>query len=227
MSNMEDSTKVNHFVMPDSDEEENDRNTTINNQRKSSDAYESEPGKTSPVPPPNQLMQETKNRPESGSLDTISGVSSCSSPAPMEPHQVRYTVKLLPKAVTKNGEITTYAIQAHRTTDGHKFVVRRQYEDFEYVSHCLWVAAFPGDGLIMAPLPTKPPVDADQVHSLSKEKLGAAAGLIGDEWNKDCYHLQVWLQLMLNHVVFGRNSDVWDKFLAARDPPARVKVSFL
>lgn len=36
--------------------------------------------------------------------------------------------------------------------------------------------------------------------------------------------LEQYVNLMLNHSTFGRNQDVWDKFLTSEKPAARIKV---
>ncbi|KAI1296856.1 Sorting nexin-5 [Halotydeus destructor] len=163
-----------------------------------------------------------KNDQTTGSRETVSGVSSCSSPAPLEPFYGRYICKLLPKATSREGETTSYAIHSTRKADNEKFVVRRQYEDFEHLHHCLTVAAWPGDGLIISPLPVRQPVV--QEISTPKKRLGQASKtLLCDDWRNDCFQLQEYLQSMVNHPMFGRSTDIWDKFLATADAPARIK----
>lgn len=209
---MEDSTKVNQFVLPDSDEEDQ--------QQQQDHMNGSQLVKTS-------LEPLEKDKLDSGSLDNGSGISSCSSPMPQEPFQPRYKARILPKAVsvTKDGDVIIYTINSQRLLDHVDFTVKRQYEDFEYLDHCLSTAVLPGDGVIFPPLPPKAAITAEETQEKSKEKLGKTSKvLIAGEWHKDCFHLQEYLKLMLNHTLFGRNNDVWDKFLAAKDPLVRVNV---
>src|SRR5689334_2909390 len=76
--------------------------------------------------------------------------SSNSSPERLNPFETRFDV-FLGKSVSKNGNIVLISIESIRAEDEQKFSVLRQYEDFEYLHHCL-TTAHKTDGLIIPPL---------------------------------------------------------------------------
>ena len=51
-----------------------------------------------------------------------------------------------------------------------------------------------------------------------------ARSLISPCFRRDCHMLEQYVNLMLTHPTFGRNLDVWDKFLTSEKPAARIKV---
>ncbi|RWS26180.1 Sorting nexin-32-like protein [Leptotrombidium deliense] len=196
---MEDSTKVNHFVPSDEDDDE----------------FQS-------------IDQNTKGKGSLDSLSTISCLSSSSSStfAPREPFKAQYYVKIFSNAVTKDGEAVTYTIISKSLFDcrSGEVSVKRQYEDFEYLNHCLVTSNYPNLGLLTPPLPPQPAITLSMAREKSKEKLGSSTKtIISDEWHKDCWHLQEYLRLMLNHPIYGKH-DIWQIFLRSQDPPLRVKI---
>lgn len=162
---------------------------------------------------------------EPKSLDTVSGLSSCSSPIPQEPFREQFTAKVLPQAITSDGDQAVYKVQSKRMADCQEVVVKRVYDDFVYLHHCLTTSVLPGDGLIIPPVPPKAAITAQQAAQLSKSKLGATcSGLLNVNWYKDCFHLTEYLKHMLRHPIFGRNSAVWEKFLTSAEPDIKVNV---
>ena len=148
--------------------------------------------------------------------------SSNSSPERFAPFVVRYDV-YLGKNVTKNGNIVMMSVESIRREDNHKFQVFRQYEDFEYLHHCL-TTAHKTDGLIIPPLPDRPAIEPELAHERSRKEMGAdSKTLIGDQFNKDCWLLQYYLRCMLKHPVFGNNA-VLDTFLTEKEAPPRPKL---
>jgi sorting nexin-5/6/32 len=158
----------------------------------------------------------------SQTMDSLSGLSSNSSPERMSPFESRYKI-VLGNNVTKNGSVVMYSIESIRCEDDKKFTVLRQYEDFEYLHHCL-TTAHKIDGLIVPPLPLRPAIEPELAHKKSKKQLGAdSKTVIGDEFNKDCWLLQNYLRLMTKHPVFGSNNAI-DSFLTEREPLPRPKL---
>ncbi|XP_023228928.1 sorting nexin-32-like [Centruroides sculpturatus] len=160
---------------------------------------------------------------ESPTLDTVSGFSTCSSPLPPEPFEPRYTVKFTGN-VTKDGDIVKYTIKTQRVIgDGTEYIIQRRYEDFEWLEHCL-VTSNNIHGIIIPPLPPRPPITSEMAEAKSKKQLGSnTKTLIGDEFHKDCRQLEQYLRLLLNHPLFGCE-DVLEKFLTEKEPPARAKI---
>ncbi|RWS11648.1 hypothetical protein B4U79_11300 [Dinothrombium tinctorium] len=206
---MEDSTKVNHFVL--SDEDDDDEPFAARNS--------------------GAIEEQTHGKGSIESLSTISCVSSSSSSTTgaREPFKARYYVKLSHDCVTKDGENVLYTIRSRSLLNETKrqqetICVRRQYEDFQYLHHCLITSAYPGYGLITPPLPPQPTITPSMAQEKSREKLGPSTKtLISDEWHKDCWHLQEYLRLMLNHPLYGRH-EIWDQFLRCKEAPLRVKI---
>lgn len=80
---------------------------------------------------------------QSDGRDTDSETSSSASsklPSPEReeaylPYQPKYSVQVTNPI--KNGDIVEYTVKAIRISDGSEFVVRRRYEDFDYLNQCL------------------------------------------------------------------------------------------
>ena len=194
-------------------------------------------------------VQEDEENEENG--------SDASSPLPLSPHKSKYTVQVLPNMVSKDGELLMYTVQCTRlfsvvepSRKGQKaskkdqitFQVKRQYEDFEYLDHCLTLSAFPGHGLIVPPLPPKSACVlsdendslyqirqrlVDSGYSFSPHGTNASSKkllITPRDWYKDCYQLEMYLKAMIGHPVFGKNIDVWERFLTAEKPAPRVRV---
>lgn len=89
---MEDSTRVNRLSLSDSDPEESRPQKDADSDADEGRDQDAEPGLES--------------------LDTVSGLSSCSSPLPLEPFQPRYSVRLQPKGTSKDGDVTMYSLRS-------------------------------------------------------------------------------------------------------------------
>ncbi|XP_076343894.1 sorting nexin-32-like isoform X2 [Tachypleus tridentatus] len=160
---------------------------------------------------------------DSPTLETVSGFSTSSSPLPPEPFEPHFWVKFTGE-VTKNGDVVKYTIKTWRRNDERtEFVVERQYEDIEWLEHCL-ITSNPIPGLIIPPLPPKPAITSEMAEIKSKKQLGSdTRTLIGDEFDKDCRHLEHYLKLLVSHHVFGKD-EALEKFLTEKEPPPRAKV---
>ncbi|CAN7988961.1 unnamed protein product, partial [Ixodes hexagonus] len=160
----------------------------------------------------------------SGTLDSVSGLSSGSSPVPLEPFKALFHVRFADK-VTKSDGVVTYTLQSRRVCndDGTSYTVQRQYEDFEYLEHCL-TTSNREPGLIVPPLPERPAATIEMAQTLSRKQLGPnSKALVGDQFSLDCLRLQMYLELLLRHPVYGRDPAL-EKFLTQKEPAPRVKV---
>lgn len=160
---------------------------------------------------------------ESPTLDTVSGFSTCSSPIPPEPFKPLFSMKFT-GAVEKDGDVVKYTLKARKTDDhSTEYIIKRQYEDFEWLEHCL-VTSNPTPGLIIPPLPPKPAITSEMAEAKSKKQLGSdTRTLIGDQFQKDCQQLEQYLKLLLSHHVFGKDETL-SAFLTEKEPPPRAKV---
>ncbi|EEC15682.1 hypothetical protein IscW_ISCW012487 [Ixodes scapularis] len=157
-------------------------------------------------------------------LDSVSGLSSGSSPVPLEPFKPLFHVCFADK-VTKSDGVVTYTLHSRRACDddGTSYTVQRRYEDFEYLEHCL-TTSNREPGLIVPPLPEQPATTVEMVQTLSRRQLGPnSKALIGDQFSLDCVRLETYLELLLRHPVYGRDPAL-EKFLIQREPAPRVKV---
>ncbi|XP_035216496.1 sorting nexin-32-like isoform X2 [Stegodyphus dumicola] len=162
------------------------------------------------------------SEPNSPTLETVSGFSTCSSPVPPEPFEPLFSVKFS-GTVEKDGDIVKYTIKSIKKNGDVSYVVQRQYEDFEWLEHCL-LTSNPLPGLIIPPLPPKPAITSEMAEAKSKRQLGSdTKTLIGDQFNKDCLQLEQYLRLLLSHCLFGRD-EILEKFLTEKEPPPRAKV---
>ena len=220
------------------------------------------------------------------------------------PHKPRFSAIVKPfippapshlKEDREPGLFFTYLVQSRRLpvnsspsrgTGGQKddsechehpeeYVVKRVWEDFEFLHQCLTLAAFPSsNGLIIPPLPAKvvPSLESrtgvnaydhlvKQFQSLATDSRNSSrhqsptlgnsvnnssgcAGLqsppphhhsshhafnsyvkamISPDFRSDCFQLQEYLNLMVCHPVFGKNIDVWERFLTSEKPAPRIK----
>lgn len=120
------------------------------------------------------------------------------------------------------------------------FTVKRVWEDFEFLHSCLTLAAFPSsNGLIIPSLLPKvvpspegqfPGVNAyDHIlRAASKASCSSSSNpfvksMISSGFRSDCHQLEEYLNLMLSHPTFGKNVDVWERFLTSEKPAPRVK----
>ena len=84
----------------------------------------------------------------------------------------------------------------------------------------------------MPPLPAK--LLGSQIDPVNEQLIRQAASkapshpfvasLATPCFRRDCHLLEQYVNFMLMHPTFGRNLDVWDKFLTSEKPAARIKV---
>ena len=84
----------------------------------------------------------------------MSSSSSSASSTPVDektyvPFQPAYSV--IVSEPVKNGDIVRYTIKTRKLSDDTEFTVMRQYDDFEYLHHCLYMQN-PQDGIIVSSL---------------------------------------------------------------------------
>lgn len=127
---------------------------------------------------------------------------------------------------SKDGEIVKFTIQTNVETEGDDekgVVVLRQYEDLEWLYHCL-VSHNNTDGVVIPPLPPKPITSVNAAEARSKKQLGKdAKHMVPDEFSKDCRNFEKFLQLVIQHPAFS-NDESLQKFLQEESPPVRTKV---
>lgn len=159
---------------------------------------------------------------ETPSVDTVSGFSStASTPVPRGLFEPRYHVALS-NSTTKDGDIVKYIIMS-TDTENRTFTVCRQYEDFEWLEHCLTTSRNI-NGLIVPPLPCRPAVTSQMAEAKSRKQLGSdSRAMTADNFQRDCQALEVYLNQMLSHDHFGSDSQL-DDFLTKPQAPARTKV---
>lgn len=148
-----------------------------------------------------------------------SEASTPSSGGPYEPFRFKYAVKVTEPI--KDGESVHYTVKTTRTSDSADFSVRREYEDFEYLHHCL-TTQNKIDGIIMPPLPPKPVLEPKETEMKSKQAGSASKVLIGDEFHKDCHALEMYLKLVLSHPTTGESACL-EAFLIHKEAPVRAK----
>ncbi|UYV79582.1 CERK [Cordylochernes scorpioides] len=169
-------------------------------------------------------MEESDGDP-SPTLDTVSGLSTCSSPLPPEPFEPRFLVKL-PGEVTKDGSVVKYTINSTKVgglEDGQDYVVEREYADFEWLEHCL-LTSVSLHGLIVPPLPPRPPITSEMAEAQSKKQFGKNTQLLlGDDFHRDCRQLEQYLRLLLSHHILGKDPAL-EHFLTVPQAPPRTKV---
>ncbi|XP_071531156.1 sorting nexin-5-like isoform X2 [Panulirus ornatus] len=156
---------------------------------------------------------------EEGSLSGMS--SGASTPEPQAPFTPKFNVRLGDR-VTKDGDCVKFTL--HVSQNGLTVqVLEREYEDFEYLDHCMTTSQ-PSHGLIIPPLPQRSAVDPYNAEIQSKRLMGKGSKtLIADEFHKDSHQLQKYLELLLSHPVLGKNEKLHD-FLTLKDAPPRTKV---
>jgi hypothetical protein len=65
------------------------------------------------------------------------------------------------------------------------------------------------DGLIVPPLPPRPPIDPQKAEEASKKLLGSGArGMMGDEFQRSCKQVERYLNQLLCHSVFGKDESL-------------------
>lgn len=137
-----------------------------------------------------------------------------------------WTVKVLD--ASKDGEIVKFTIQTNTgegtgSEEEKGVIVLRQYEDLEWLYHCL-MAHNNIDGVVIPPLPPKPVTTVNAAEAKSKKQLGKdAKHMVADEFSRDCRNLEKFLQLVIAHPAFSKDEDL-PKFLKEENPPVRTKV---
>lgn len=193
---------------------------------------------------PNSSTSTSNTKPPQMSPSSGSSTSSTPVSSPFKPHFTILSVKIAGQkdALNPSPEFTTYLIESKRNSnvngtnsdygdDSSKiFLVKRQWEDVEYLDHCLASTAFPSDGLIIPPLPPKliptfdDSIDGSYDHMLKTLSSSRyAESIINPRWIKDCDEIFEYLGLMSSHPVFGKNFDTWSRFLTADKPVPRVR----
>ncbi|XP_014678582.1 PREDICTED: uncharacterized protein LOC106818381, partial [Priapulus caudatus] len=126
---------------------------------------------------------------------------------------------------TRDKSFMLYTIRTKQIKDDdsdYKFI-QRQWEDLEWLEHCLTVD-INVSGIIVPPLPPKPGANAASAETRSRKQLGSATKtLVGDEFYRDCRMLEKYLRLLINHPTFGKNPAL-EKFLMQKEPPTRARV---
>ncbi|XP_042876032.1 sorting nexin-32-like [Penaeus japonicus] len=153
---------------------------------------------------------------------SVSGVSSgASTPEHEAPFTPKFVVRLSDH-VTKDGDCVKFTLQVSQ--NGHTVqVLEREYEDFEYLEHCVTTSQS-SHGLIIPPMPQRSAIDPYNAEIQSKRLMGKGSKtLIPDEFHKDCLQLQKYLELLLSHPVLGKSPKLHD-FLTVKEAPPRTKV---
>lgn len=147
--------------------------------------------------------------------------SGASTPEPEAPFTPKFVVRLSDH-VTKDGDCVKFTLQVSQ--NGHTVqVLEREYEDFEYLEHCVTTSQ-PSHGLIIPPMPQRSAIDPYNAEIQSKRLMGKGSKtLIPDEFHKDCLQLQKYLELLLSHPVLGKSQKLHD-FLTVKEAPPRTKV---
>ncbi|XP_019617635.1 PREDICTED: sorting nexin-32-like [Branchiostoma belcheri] len=153
---------------------------------------------------------------------------------PPKPFQPTFTVKVTDAA--KDGDVVKYSLKTAKKSGGEEYKVVRQYEDFEWLEHCLVTQNDIG-GIIVPPLPPKPSTTAQSAEARSKKQLGNKKRhgsdddegndiklVVGDEFEKDCRSLEKYLQLVVTHPTLGQDEAI-TKFLTVRELGACQKQS--
>ncbi|XP_022320773.2 sorting nexin-5-like isoform X1 [Crassostrea virginica] len=137
------------------------------------------------------------------------------------PFQPLYMVKV-PNAM-KNGEFLQFTISVSKTDSDEPEEIVREYEDIEWLQHCLLTE----DGVvgcIIPPIPPRPEYDAKAAESKTRKQLGSDANMImADEFHKDCRNVERYLNMLISHEVFGK-SEILRKFLCEKEAAVKTKL---
>ncbi|ELT94739.1 hypothetical protein CAPTEDRAFT_207998 [Capitella teleta] len=153
--------------------------------------------------------------------DDVTASEASTPGTPNQQFQAKFAVKV--SEPTKDGEIVLYTLDTLKTSTEATKTTRRQYEDFEYLHHCLMTEPAYA-GLIIPPLPAQPVVQPKMAAEKSKQELGKSTKTLkGDEFHKDCRALQKFLSLICSHPTIG-NSLVVENFLMNTEAPIRPNV---
>ncbi|KAK3730523.1 hypothetical protein QZH41_017232, partial [Actinostola sp. cb2023] len=139
-------------------------------------------------------------------------------------HEVTWNVKVLD--ASKDGEVVKFTLQTKTENDPREekgVIVLRDYDDFEWLNHCL-TTQNKVDYVVIPPLPPRPVVTATASEAKSKKQLGKdAKTMVADEFTKDCRSLEKFLHLILVHPAFKKDG-ILEKFLIEQEAPVRTKV---
>ncbi|XP_033113795.1 sorting nexin-5-like [Anneissia japonica] len=165
-------------------------------------------------------MSDSEERTER--QEDISEVNGDEEEVQSKPFQPWYSVQI--KNASKNGDIVMFDVTTTKLEQCKEEVeVERQYEDFEWLEHCLSIQQ-DVKGVIFPPLPDRPIVSAAEAEARSKKQLGTQSkNMKGDEFHKDCRKLEKYLQAVVKHEAFGKNEALMH-FLTKKEPPVRAKL---
>ncbi|XP_076467801.1 sorting nexin-5-like isoform X2 [Babylonia areolata] len=132
--------------------------------------------------------------------------------------------RVLVTEAVKDGTTLQFTIMATRVEGDRGMVVTRQFQDIEWLHHCL-VTDNETDGIIVPPLPARPEIDPKSVESKTKKQLGSDCHVLRpDNFDLECKAIQKYLTLMLTHPSFGRDKTL-AAFLSEKEAAAPTKVS--
>lgn len=136
---------------------------------------------------------------------------------------VAWKVKII--EATNNEDVLSYIIKTEQLLENHTFQVNRQYEDFEWLQHCLMTEeGIVGlQGIIFPPLPLKLAVSMGSTESKTKKQLGARyQSLMEGDWQKYCRALEDYLNLVISHTILSKLPAV-NSFLTQNEPLTKTK----
>ncbi|KAB7501279.1 Sorting nexin-32, partial [Armadillidium nasatum] len=157
------------------------------------------------------------------SLDRECSIASSggSTPEPPVPFCPKFNVSFT-NNISKDGKSIKYRIHVSQNDEIIQ-VIERDYENFEYLHHCVTTDQ-PYQGLIIPPLPCKLAADAYSAEAFTKKQMGKSSKtLLGDDFKRQSFQLQIYLELLLSHPVLGKSPRL-QEFLLSRDPPPKTKV---
>ncbi|XP_058844853.1 sorting nexin-6-like isoform X1 [Acipenser ruthenus] len=123
----------------------------------------------------------------------------------------------------QNGDTFVYVIKSQQISSDMEYRVEREFEDFEWLQHCLLTQeGVTGlHGIIFPPLPAKPGTFLSNSEAKTKKKIESLAMV--DNWQMYCRALEEYLHLVTAHPVLVKNPAV-HSFLKHREPPIKTKV---
>eukprot|EP00794_Sanderia_malayensis_P005945 gene5945-6635_t len=125
---------------------------------------------------------------------------------------------------SKDGEVLTFTIQTktkETSSSENGVVVLRQYEDFAFLSHCLF-AHNDISSTVVPVLPAKPVITPSGAESKTKQQLGKESKtMIGDDFTKECKALQKYLDLVISEKMLN-GDETLKAFLTEDKPPVRA-----
>merc|ERR1712154_162634 len=117
-----------------------------------------------------------------------------------------------------------FTIQTSRIGEEKEFIVERQHEDLEWL-HGNLITANATEGVIVPPLPVKRVFDPKTAEKQSKNNLGGNTKVLkGDDFECDCKSFQKYLEMMMTHPKFGRDSNL-EKFLTEEEAAVRARLN--